>query len=204
MQIPAITANALVLRLICVFALCVSVVWAPVTAVAEARTAITATGRIGPLQIDHSDRSAVVAFAGQPEAEETATYAGGPPFDALGYGCRDATPLTGREIGGRQCHTAFYISSQTNAVVTFFTTARGYSVHGVHIGTRTETAERLLGKPLIGGCETNFYIATRRAALTIADLGGHEHSPGLRVTGGHIYALVLHSLKHDLGLFDCL
>jgi|GEM_PF-2893254 len=191
-------------RLLCgIAALCVLVA-AGSAASAAVGTTITAAGYVGPLQIDQSDRSAVLAFAGPPEAEETPTYAGGPPFDALGYGCK-ATALTGREIAGRECHSAFYISSLTNALVTFFTTAHGYrDSHGIRVGTRTRTAERLLHKTLVGGCETNFYIKTRSALLTIADLGGQSRPPGLRVTGGHIYAFVLHSPNHDLGLFDCL
>lgn len=201
--IRPITANGLWRLLLCSAALCLLAA-APSAAASAAGTTLTATGHIGPLQIDRSDRSAIVAFAGSPDAEETTTYTGGPPFDALGYGC-DATPPAGRGIAGRECQTAFYVSSATDALVTFFTTAHGYrDTHGIHVGTRTGTAERLLHKRLIGGCETNFYIRTRSALFTIADLGGRSRPPNLRVRGGHIFAFVLHSPNHDLGLFDCL
>jgi hypothetical protein len=57
---------------------------------------------------------------------------------------------------------------------------------------------------LIGGCETDIYLQSKSTSLTIAFSGGREHPPTLFVTGGHVYALVLHSRRNDLGVFDCL
>jgi hypothetical protein len=67
----------------------------------------------------------------------------------------------------------------------------------------TAAAERLLHKGLVVGCETNLYLASATASLTIAFTGGVEHR-NLSVTGGHVYAFVLHSQRNDAGVFDCL
>ena len=41
---------------------------------ASRRVVVTATGRIGPLQVDRSTRAEVIAFAGQPESERHGRY----------------------------------------------------------------------------------------------------------------------------------
>lgn len=175
----------------------------------SARSAVvTATGRIGPLHLDRSDRAAVVAFAGRPDAERRAEASGGyAPYEALGYGCATtAVPLvTALAAGGPYCRTVFFVNRQSGRLETFFTTAARYSEgHGVRIGMPTAVAERLLRRRLVEGCETNLYLSSARASLTIAFTGGVVRRKTLHVIGGHVYAFVLHSHRSDAGVFDCL
>lgn len=169
---------------------------------------VTVTGRIGPLHLDRSDRAAVIAFAGRPDAERRGQAPGGyAPYDALGYGCGtraspNATPLV---EGGLYCRTVFFINRRTGRLETFFTSAARYlEGHGVRIGMPTAAAERRLHKRLVEGCEENIYFWSAKADLTIAFSGSTFRRPSLRVTGGHVYAFVLHSHRTDAGVFDCM
>ena len=72
---------------------------------------------------------------------------------------------------------------------------------GVRIGMPTATAERLLHRRVFVGCEATVSIG--KLPLTIAFADGHRGPDG-RLVGGHVYAFVLHSRSHDLGVFDCL
>jgi hypothetical protein len=169
---------------------------------------VTVTGRIGPLHLDRSDRAAVIAFAGRPDAERRGQAPGGyAPYDVLGYGCGmraapNATPLV---EGGPYCRTAFFINRRTGRLETFFTGAARYSEgHGVRIGMPTAAAERALHKRLVEGCEENIHLSSATADLTIAFSGGTFQRPSLHVTGGHVYAFVLHSHRTDAGVFDCM
>jgi hypothetical protein len=74
----------------------------------------------------------------------------------------------------------------------------------VRIGMPTATAERRLHKRLVEGCEENIYLSSTTADLTIAFSGGTFRRPSLHVTGGHVYAFVLHSHRTDAGVFDCM
>jgi hypothetical protein len=159
------------------------------------------------LHLDRSDRAAVIAFAGQPDAERGGQAPGGyAPYDALGYGCGtraapDATPLEGR----LSCRTVFFINRRTGRLETFFTSAARYSEgHRVRIGMPTAAAERRLHKRLFEGCEENIYLSSATADLTIGFSGGTFRRPSLHVTGGHVYAFVLHSHRADAGVFDCM
>ena len=84
--------------------------------------------------------------------------------------------------------------SRTGRLETFFTSAARYSEgHGVSIGMPTAAAERRLDERLVKGCEENIYLSNATADLTIAFSGGTFRRPSLHVTGGHVYAFVLHS-----------
>src|SRR6266545_8278822 len=48
---------------------------------------VRVTGEIGPVHVDRSDRAAVVAFAGQPDAIVSGRAPGSFPYRALGYDC---------------------------------------------------------------------------------------------------------------------
>jgi hypothetical protein len=169
---------------------------------------VTVTGRIGPLLLDRSDRAAVIGFAGRPDAERHGQTPGYAPYDALGYGCgkrhaTDTAPL----VEGRPpyCRTVFFINHRTGRLETFFSSSTDYvEGHGVRIGMATSTAERRLHKRLFEGCETNIYLKSSTADLTIAFTGGRAKAPTLRVNGGHVYAFVLHSRRSDAGVFDCM
>src|SRR5207237_674817 len=85
------------------------------------------SGRIGPLHVDVSERRAVVAFAGRPDAERRGRSPAAPfrsaPYDALGYRCsrgadRDAFSLVS---GGPFCRTVFFIDSRSGRLGTFYT-----------------------------------------------------------------------------------
>jgi hypothetical protein len=170
---------------------------------------VTVTGRIGPLHLDRSTRASVIAFAGRPDAERHGRAVGGyAPYEALGYGCSkahayNAAPL----VEGRApyCRTVFFINSRTGRLETFFTSSSRYSEgHGVRIGMATATAERRLQRRLFEGCQTNIFLESHEADLTVAFTGGTAHPPSLHVTGGHVYAFVLHSHRTDAGVFDCM
>ena len=168
---------------------------------------VTSAGRIGPLSVDRSDRAQVIAYAGQPNAERSAQSGGTSPYDALGYDCRVVGTISTAPLGagGPYCQTVFYINEETGTLGTVFTAAHQYvEGRGLRVGTPTATAEKLLHKSLIAGCGMSIYLMGKTATLTIAFTGGHIHSPGLHVTGGHVYGFVLHSRHNDLGVFDCL
>ena len=73
---------------------------------------------------------------------------------------------------------------------------------------RSADAERLLHRRLYSGCEEDIHLGSPTATLTIAFLGGvarkEPASSALHVTGGRVYALVLHSHTEDVGVFDCM
>lgn len=175
---------------------------------AGASTIVTVTGRVGPLHLDRSNRAAVIAFAGQPDAERHGQAPGYAAYDALGYGCgkrhaSNAAPL----VEGRPpyCRTVFFINRRTSRLETFFTSSSRYSEgHGVRIGMATATAERRLHERLFEGCETNIFLKSSTANLTVAFTGGRSKPPSLHVIGGHVYAFVLHSRRSDAGVFDCI
>jgi hypothetical protein len=180
---------------------------------------ISQTGSIGPLHMDRSTRSAVIAFAGRPDAERRGAEGigpGVPHFRALGYDCskkpRDAAfglvyPPNGR--AGPFCSTVFWINQRTGRLGDFYTISGRYSEsHGVRIGMLTARAERLVHKLAYVGCEENIYLGSGGRDLTIAFAGGSARklpgSSALHLVGGHVYAFALHGRRNDVGVFDCL
>jgi hypothetical protein len=178
--------------------------------------AVDADGRIGALRVDLSDRRAIIAFAGRPDAERHGRYAamssvGPAPYDALGYDCAAninpnsyAIPLVG---GGPVCHTVFFVDARSGRLGLFYNTQpRFVERHGVHVGMPTATAEKLLQRRVIVGCINSIELGRpgRRPWLRFIFGGGtisHTHLPHLR--RGHVAVLVLHSAKHDPGVFEC-
>jgi hypothetical protein len=173
---------------------------------------VSVSGRVGSLRVDHSDRSEVVAFAGLPDASRRGRSVGTAPFpsaryDALGYGCGrksfdDAFPLV---RGGPWCRTVFFIDARSGRLGLFYTTQSRYrESQGVRVGMPTAAAERRLGRRLHIGCEANIYLSGPNASLTVAFDGRALRTRHDRTaTGGHVYALVLHGLHHDPGVFEC-
>ena len=163
---------------------------------------VTSTGRIGALHMDVSTRATIVAATGRPDAERTGAWNGSRRYRALGYGCSakrfDASwPLL---AGGPYCRTVFFLDARDGRLGTFYTTSKHYEEkHGVRIGMQTATAERLLRRRVVVGCEANVYSGN----LTIAFAGGRRGRHGYLV-GGHVEAFALHSRRHDVGVFDCL
>jgi hypothetical protein len=163
-------------------------------------------GRVGPLRIDAAGRAGVISFAGAPDAERRGKTDRARRYDALGYRCSGkeggiSVPLV---RGGPYCRTAFFIDAGSKRLGLFYTTeSRFVEGHGVRIGMPTAEAERLLKKRLHVGCGENIFLAGSRARLTVAFDGGVINHDAT-VAGGHVYAFVLHGLRHDPGLFECM
>lgn len=176
---------------------------------------VDASGRIGPLRVDVSDRRAVVTFVGKPDAERRGTSLGttgerSARYDALGYGCARQRPGPNTDVlplvrGGPWCRTVYFIRGERLGL--FYTTqARYVDSHGVHVGMATATAERLLRKRIIVGCIAALELTSPGVTpvLRFAFGGGkitHTQLPHLR--GGRVASLILHSAKHDPGVFEC-
>jgi hypothetical protein len=168
---------------------------------------VSVAGRIGPLHVDRSDRGDLVAFAGKPEAERHGEEFDSLPYQALGYGCSEKSTLERWPLlqKGPYCRTVFFINVKTGKLGNLFTSSAGYvEPHGVRPGMGEEVAERRLHRHLRTGCEENFYFDSRAAALTVAFAGGVTARVSGRVTGAHVFALVLHGRRSDVGVFDCL
>lgn len=172
---------------------------------------ITAGGRIGTVQLDKSDKSAIVAFAGEPEVDEMdAGVYPGSGWEALGYRCgpEDTLAPLVASVGskGPYCRTVYYLNSETGSLGTFFTSMHGFrDAHGVFAGMRTAKADRLEGKKALGGCLEGIAIESPSAIYHVITTGGHTHLRGneLVVRGGRVGAMVLHSRLNDVGVFDC-
>jgi hypothetical protein len=173
-------------------------------------SALGVSGRIGRLRVDVSKRGAVIAFAGRPAAERRGRSLAAPSpsarYDGLGYSCGrktdpDAFPLV---ADGPLCRTVFFIDARSGRLGAVYTDDPRYREnHGVRIGMPTAEAERLLHQHLRVGCETAIYLRSRRATLTVAFSGGRVQRDGT-VTGGHVDAFMLHGLRHDPGVVECL
>jgi hypothetical protein len=175
---------------------------------APSRIRVTATGQVGPLRVDRSDRADVIAFAGKPEAERRGSYDGAAPFDALGYGCgrKQATD----SLGFPTCRTVFYVDLRDGELELFFTTdARYADTHDIHVGTATAVAERAFHRRVVVGCDALLVVRTKSAFLVTRFEGGkavralgkrHE----LHLVGGHVAFVVAHSGRHNPGVLDCI
>lgn len=169
------------------------------------------SGGVGSLRVDVSDRRAVVAFAGRPDAERRGRSPAAPfrsaQYDALGYGCSrkagpDTFPLVRR--GGPACRTVFFIDARSGRLGTFYTIEPHYRMsRGVRVGMPTAEAERLLRRRVRVACVAAIYLRSGRATLTVLFSGGALHRDGT-MSGGRVDALVLHGLRHDPGVFECM
>ncbi len=173
-------------------------------------TVIFDTGRIGPLKVDRSSATDVIAYAGSPDVDVGGVEYGGTPYRALGYDCSREpsddlfpvleTPRAGRH--GPSCKTVFWINSRTRRLGDVYTSSNHYSEeHGVRIGMKTASAERLLHVRAVVGCGAAIFPGGRRGIVTVALDGGFT---GSSLNGGHVYAFALHGGRSDIGIFDCL
>jgi hypothetical protein len=180
---------------------------------ASGRILVTATGRVGPLNMDQSDRADVIAFTGKPESERRGWYDRTAPFDALGYGCRGKRATD--HLGFPLCRTVFYLDSHSGKLELFFTTTDRYAErHGIHVGTPTAVAERALHERVYVGCDAFLFVRTKSAFLVTQFGGGktvrsvdviagrRQHT--LHLVGGHVGFLVVHSRLRNPGVLDCI
>jgi hypothetical protein len=169
---------------------------------ATRRVVVTASGRVGPLRMDQSTRADVVSFAGPPESERRGRYDSYPPFDALGYECR-GKPAT--DSGGDPgCKTVFYLDTRSRRLELFYTEDRHYAdAHGIHVGTATATVERLAHRHVVVGCGSTLFFWTRPAFLVMW-FEGRVRPSSLRLYGGHVVFLVVHSRHRNPGVLDCI
>lgn len=170
---------------------------------------VSANGKVGPLTIDRSGRGAVIAFAGRADTEVVDSYAGGPAYDAIGYGCVGHERTTLAPVGRLYCRTAFYVDVASGSLEQFFTTSRLYhDQHGVTVGMSSATASRRTHRTAITGCSEGIYLRTRNATLVIGMSGGRPGKPNgagaLPLLGGHVELLALDSHLRSPGVFDCI
>jgi hypothetical protein len=169
------------------------------------RVVVTATGRVGPLHVDTSDRADVTSFAGRPKAERRGQYSVYAPFDALGYGCKDDTATDADGIP--RCRTVFYLDSRSGKLALVYTEdGRFVDAHGVHAGTPTKIAERLMHRSAFSGCYDGFRLETKTGFLAVwlqgakdVERRGYGHP-----VGGRVAFVVVHSRRLNPGVLDCI
>lgn len=155
---------------------------------------VAVTGQVGKLQIDKSERAAVIAFAGTPDQEIRQRVLGFPSYDALGYDCSDTESANNFPIGnsGPYCVTIFFINIASHSLEDFVTSSAAYHErNGVRIGTSVSDAQRLLKRQVSRSCGVVLKVDGAKATLRV------------NFTNGHADTLVLHSRKRTSGLFNC-
>jgi len=155
---------------------------------------ITVGGKIGPLQIDKSNRAAVVAFAGKPDAEIQSITYGLSKYDALGYGCSTTSANDNFTLGndGPYCQTVFFIDVAHKSLEDFITTSSSYHLSdGIHIGSTISAAQRAL------------HARVDRSCLAVLKVDGAHALFRISFTGGKADTFVLHSTQRTAGLFNC-
>jgi hypothetical protein len=156
---------------------------------------LTVGGRIGPLQIDKSGRTDVIAYAGKPDAEIKERVLGFPAYDALGYECSTKEAADNLSMGndGPFCRTIFIVEVSSHKLEDFFTSdARYREARGVRIGTPAAIAQRLLHARIDHGC------------LSVLKVDGGAALLRVNFTAGKADAFALHSPNRTSGLFHCM
>ena len=149
--------------------------------------------------MDESDRADVISFAGRPDSERGGRYY--TSFDALGYGCRGKAATD--KVGIPRCKTVFYFDSRSGKLELLYTEDEHYvDPHGVHVGTRTQVAERQFHRRAFNGCFSGFRFDTRTAFLVMWLEGGKRLAPS--AVGDHVGFLVVHSRRLNPGVLDCI
>ena len=164
---------------------------------------MTATGRIGPLRVDRSNRAQVIAFAGRPDSERRGRYSDYPPFDALGYGCKGKPAASAQGIP--LCTTVFYLDVRSGKLTLLVTSDNRYvAPHGIHTGMPTKTVERLTHRRVFSGCESDLLFHTHTGLLVLGFTGGKSPRSSLHLVGGRLTFLVVHSERRNPGVLDCI
>jgi hypothetical protein len=166
---------------------------------------VRVNGSIGSVHVDRSDRAAVIAFAGKPDATAAGRAPGYFPYRALGYDCARKRMDNGVYLAPHAaiCRTAFFFDRRTGKLETFYTSSSEYSEgHGVRIGMKQAEAEGLLHRRLVFGCTAALHFESPTGSLSIEFTGGTED--GTSIKGAHVDAFVVHGHHRDAGIFDCL
>jgi hypothetical protein len=164
---------------------------------------VRVNGSIGPVYVDRSDRAAVIAFAGKPDATAAGRAPGYFPYLSLGYDC-SRRMANGVYLAphAAACRTAFFFDRRTGRLETFYTSSPEYTEgHGVRIGMNQAEAERLLRRRLIFGCTAALHLESPTGSLSIEFGGGTEN--GTTIKGAHVTDFVAHGHRRDAGIFDC-
>lgn len=174
---------------------------------------VTSRGRLGPLRMDRSGPAAIMKFAGRPDVTGWGqSFETAPEWEALGYRCRSRntaqTYVAPSGVDGEKafCRTVFHVNISTGRLATFFTSLPRYrDGHGIRVGMHTGRARHLARQPAYSGCGDAFRFVGHAGALVlpIAAARSKTRHGKLVAVGGHVAALVLHSARHDVGVFDC-
>lgn len=156
---------------------------------------VTASGRVGALQVNRSGLASVLAFAGQPDAQTvTSRTRRHASYDALGYGCHRRYPGVSAPVGrATWCQTTFYVDVASDSLEQFFTTSgRYHDSHGIVVGMGASAASRRVGHPIHHGCAT-------------AIAWGHGHSRlVVGIAARRVALLAVTSTVRDPGALRCL
>jgi hypothetical protein len=151
----------------------------------------------------------VLAFAGHPTSEVRSNGAFRGRVDALFYGCKaqpgELDPFSG-------CDTIFWIVGRERKLAVFWTTDPRFVAYSnrqvVHVGTRTEVAERAFHEKALQGCSSSLTVHARATFLTLVFIGGKSRIVrhprySIRQVGGRVDELIVHSVKSNPGVIDC-
>ena len=76
-------------------------------------------------------------------------------------------------------------------------------MHGVHVGTPTAVAERLLHRRVLVACDALLVFRTR-AAYLVLQFDGRFSLPSRHLVSGHVGFLVVHTQGSNPGVLDCI
>jgi hypothetical protein len=168
---------------------------------------LTLQGSIGPLGIDRSTETDVIAFAGSPDARASgSTSLGHPGYVVLGYDCQEQLSR-GLFWVDRfdSCHTVFYINDHTGHLDAFASSSRHYSFRGTRPGMSTRTAQAHIHTVPLAQCFPGFTLGFGHGQTRFwGDVeGGHDVKgprQTTRIVGGHLAFFELESRRYPIGL----
>lgn len=179
---------------------------------------VSATGKVGPLELGLSTAVAVQQFAGRADFIGTGTFQvpGKPTFIALAYGCSaqrsdqriDPTAYTPSHT---YCRTVYYISNKTHQLEAFWTSSSAFhTFYGTVPGSTQAYANAHEDALPEFGCHRGLSRSTAVARLLMDNRGGRSRDQTyagvtytVAVVGGTVSDLELEARSDDVGLFFC-
>ena len=173
---------------------------------------VTPTGRIGPLQLDHSTPVAVQRFAGPADYLGIGVFRSGgitPRFLALGYQCRrvrnggiptsmdDGKGSRHPRLSGVDCVTVYYVNERTNELALFTSRSPRFVTS---LGTRPGMAWARVkehGHQYVNCGEV--FVLRKRSSLLLTNIGGRGGG-ATPYHGGRVFDVGAESKQHPLGL----